>query len=91
MKKYVRLTTYAPFRCEVTRVPQPTDASATAPDVLYDLFGMVTHYGTLQSGHYVANVRVQEKWYHCNDSHVSHAEEDDVLQNKAYLLFYAKR
>ena len=66
------------------------------PNVLYDLFGTVNHFGTLQSGHYVANVKVDEQWYHCNDAHVSLAGEGtgeaDVLSSDgAYLLFYQQR
>jgi ubiquitin C-terminal hydrolase len=57
----------------------------------YDLFGTVTHFGTLQSGHYVANVKVEDNWYHCNDAHVSYISEQDVLKSEAYLLFYARR
>lgn len=50
----------------------------------------------MQSGHYVANVRVGSYWYHCNDEHVSRAggEEGErtVLQSEgAYILFYMRR
>jgi ubiquitin C-terminal hydrolase len=57
----------------------------------YDLFGTVTHFGTLQSGHYVANVKVEDHWYHCNDANVTYISEQDVLKSEAYLLFYARR
>lgn len=53
--------------------------------------GTVNHFGTLQSGHYVANVRVENNWYHCNDAHVSYISEEDVLKSDAYLLFYTRR
>ena len=62
--------------------------------ILYDLFGTVNHIGTLQSGHYVANVKVDGQWYHCNDAHVSRfgENESDVLNNEgAYLLFYIRK
>lgn len=62
------------------------------PVVLYDLFSTVNHFGTLQSGHYVTNVKVGEKWYHVNDSHVGLATEDQVQKSDgAYLLFYHRR
>jgi ubiquitin C-terminal hydrolase len=52
--------------------------------------------GTLQSGHYIANVKVEDIWYHCNDAHVSRAGVDDgekeVVNNEgAYVLFYIRR
>lgn len=73
------------------------------PDIRYDLFGTVNHLGNLQSGHYVANVKVDSPdgtsstWYHCNDQHVSYATsrggsgEQEVLDAVgAYLLFYIR-
>jgi ubiquitin C-terminal hydrolase len=42
----------------------------------------------------VANVKVNEKWFHCNDAHVAQAGigigEREVLQSNAYLLFYIR-
>jgi ubiquitin C-terminal hydrolase len=61
---------------------------------MYSLFATVNHFGNLQSGHYVANVKVNEKWFHCNDAHVAQAGigigEREVLQSNAYLLFYIR-
>lgn len=62
------------------------------PDMSYDLFATVNHYGSLQSGHYISNVKVQGRWFHCNDAHVSHNTSKDVLEEDgAYLLFYQRR
>lgn len=91
---------YLPHWCEVSRVPTEADLvvadDATTPQIAYDLFGTVNHYGNLQSGHYVANVKVNERWYHCNDAHVAYAGygngEAEVLKSEgAYLLFYQLR
>jgi ubiquitin carboxyl-terminal hydrolase 22/27/51 len=64
--------------------------------ILYDLSGTVNHLGTLQSGHYVTNVKVKNQWYHCNDAHVSRAGEGSgekavLASDGAYLLFYTRR
>jgi ubiquitin carboxyl-terminal hydrolase 22/27/51 len=86
------------FRCEVTRAQSPDDSVSESftPEILFDLFGTVNHYGNLQSGHYVTNLKVGEKWFHCNDAHVCDAGvgdgEAEVLKSDgAYLLFYIRR
>ena len=75
---------------------ESTNSTTTSPECLYDLFGTVNHVGSLESGHYVSNVKVDGTWFHCNDAHVSRAGVGDgeaaVLSNEgAYVLFYAKR
>lgn len=79
----------------------PSTANQETPaansQVFYDLYGTVNHIGSMQSGHYVTNVKVDNIWYHCNDAHVSRAGEGDgekeVLQHGAgaYVLFYMRR
>lgn len=69
-------------------------AEAPSPQILYDLFGTTNHTGTLNQGHYIANVKVDSRWYQCNDSFISYLgesiEESDVM-NSAYMLFYLRR
>jgi ubiquitin C-terminal hydrolase len=87
---------YLPHWCEIPRAaltsavdtPTTTNDGAT-PRILYNLHSTVNHYGTLQSGHYYANVKVDGTWYHCNDAHVSYAPEAEVVAQPAYMLFYA--
>jgi len=68
-----------------------TDQAATSPAILYNLQSTVNHYGSIQSGHYYANINVSGTWYHCNDAHVSYAREEDVIaQASAYILFYTR-
>ena len=61
--------------------------------VLYALYGMVVHSGTLDHGHYVAYIRDgkysdKSKWFCANDSRVSSVSIETVLNNQAYILFY---
>ena len=83
--------------CEVTRIGSPEltekgSVPTSKPKILYDLFGTVNHEGNMQSGHYVANVQVDNVWYHCNDQHISYAQEESVLKAEgAYMLFYIRR
>jgi ubiquitin carboxyl-terminal hydrolase 22/27/51 len=99
--KGLNMGPFLPHWCEVSRVPSSaTDeksSEATNAEVLYDLFGTVNHFGNLQSGHYVTNVKVDNKWYHINDAHVSYAslnngdgEAEVVVSEGAYLLFYIR-
>jgi len=85
---------FLPHWCEVTRVPEAESASVDAPQVLYNLFGTVNHFGTINSGHYVANVKVDGKWFHCNDALVVDAGvgdgEAEVLRSNAYMLYYIR-
>jgi ubiquitin C-terminal hydrolase len=80
--------------CEVTRLRDSNCevASSTEPNIIYDLFGTVNHKGSMQSGHYVANVKVQSQWYSCNDQMVCYATQESVLKaDGAYVLFYMRR
>lgn len=82
--------------CEVTGFRSNEDEGPTEPCVEFDLFGTVNHIGSMQSGHYVTNVKVEDNWYHFNDAHVSLAGGDGgdetVVQNTgAYILFYVRR
>ncbi|WVQ75376.1 hypothetical protein IAR50_004996 [Cryptococcus sp. DSM 104548] len=58
---------------------------------LYDLFAVVTHEGKLDNGHYWADVRDGDEWWHCDDDKVTPTTLSAVLQQKAYMLFYVKR
>ncbi len=80
----------------VAKQPENSDGGANCPKVLYDLFGIVSHKGTLNQGHYMCRVKCGEHWYNCNDSFVSKAGEGTgekaVLQSDgAYMLFYLQR
>ena len=57
---------------------------------IYDLYGVVEHFGGLQYGHYIAKCKNFEHWYKYNDSHVSEISEKDIVTPNAYLLFYKK-
>lgn len=68
------------------------DAHVMNPSVLYDLCGVINHTGSLFQGHYVANVKVDQDWYSCNDNEVHCISEETALKgDEAYMLFYTKR
>ncbi|KAL7627005.1 hypothetical protein AAE478_003781 [Parahypoxylon ruwenzoriense] len=60
---------------------------------IYDLIGVDCHWGGLGGGHYTAHARnfVDGQWYTYNDSSVSRASPDRIVDSSAYLLFYRRR
>ncbi|MCL7041977.1 hypothetical protein MKW94_009138 [Papaver nudicaule] len=58
----------------------------------YNLFGTIVHSGYSQgSGHYCAYIKnAMDRWYCCNDSHVSPSAVEDVLSEKVYILFFSR-
>jgi ubiquitin C-terminal hydrolase len=67
-----------------------------SPKVLFDLFATVNHRGTLNQGHYTANVKCGDRWYLCNDALITtfgdgNGEKEVLSSEDAYMLFYQKR
>jgi ubiquitin carboxyl-terminal hydrolase 4/11/15 len=60
---------------------------------IYDLVGVVNHFGGLGGGHYTAYCRnkIDLGWYNFNDAHTSPMDPAQVLSPSAYLLFYRRR
>ena len=58
-------------------------------DKKYDLYGIINHYGSINSGHYTAIIKNSKKeWIMCDDSSVYKIEEKRVMHSNAYILFY---
>ena len=54
------------------------------------LLGLIEHHGVfINSGHYVSYIRQNNKWYHCDDKHITETNLL-TLSNNVYLVFYAK-
>lgn len=60
---------------------------------MYDLYGIVNHYGTMSFGHYIGFVKNEHtgEWLKYNDSRVTPITEDQVQTNAAYILFYKRK
>ena len=60
---------------------------------LYDLYGVVNHYGTETMGHCTAVVYSEEaqSWVHFDDEQVTLISEEEAAEMPVYLLFYRKR
>jgi hypothetical protein len=62
--------------------------------MLYDLYAVSNHYGSLAFGHYTAYAKNCEtgKWYDFNDSSVSELDgSHEVVSPAAYVLFYIRK
>ena len=75
--------------CHVTRQNQYNPAGGGAT-INYTLLGLIEHHGVfIDSGHYVSYIRQSNKWYHCDDKHITETNLL-TLSNNVYLMFYAK-
>jgi len=61
--------------------------------LIYDLIGVINHYGSMNFGHYTAYAKnsLTSQWYEYNDSSVSKIDPDSVCSSAAYVLFYKQR
>jgi len=60
-------------------------------DKIYDLYGVVHHYGEINSGHYFSTIKINNKWVMCDDKNVYETTEDKVMNQNAYILFYISK
>ena len=52
--------------------------------------GLKEHHGVfINSGLYVSYIRQNNKWYHCDEKHITETNLL-TLSNNVYLVFYAK-
>jgi len=60
---------------------------------IYDLIGVVRHYGQLNRGHYrsVALNSAKQKWLSFDDENVEEISEAGIVDSSAYVLFYQRR
>lgn len=61
--------------------------------IIYELFGVVNHMGSINFGHYTAFCKnfLDNDWYCFDDSTVSHINKDNVVSKAAYILFYSRK
>jgi len=59
----------------------------------YELKGFIVQSGGYGGGHYVSYISISEKWFRCNDSHISpvHHESIENIASSAYMVIYIRR
>ncbi len=60
-------------------------------DMNYELFSISIHIGTLEMGHYIAYSKRKGQWFRFNDEDVQKVNDEEALNQEAYLLFYRKK
>ena len=59
---------------------------------VFDLYGIVNHMGSLNSGHYTAYVKSDGKWIYFDDSRYTEVkDEKDIISRNAYILVYINK
>lgn len=63
------------------------------PAAVYDLMGVVNHYGGLGGGHYTAFAQnfYDDTFHNFNDANVNAMDAEALVSSSAYLLFYRRR
>lgn len=56
---------------------------------VYKLMAVVSHVGSLDSGHYTCYLRYRDQWFFLDDANVTLTTEAAVLECQAYMLFYS--
>lgn len=62
----------------------------SSKDARYDLFCVIVHKGTLDTGHYICYLRTSHEWFRCDDRHIIKVDPTEVMNCSAYLLFYMR-
>ncbi|TMS15965.1 Rho-related GTP-binding protein RhoA-C [Larimichthys crocea] len=66
------------------------DDSRIVGPVLYDLYAICNHAGTVNMGHYTACCSDENGWCFYNDSSVTSVSENQLQTSQAYVLFYQR-
>ena len=56
----------------------------------YNLKSVILHCGTIKKCKYKAIVKNNEEWYEIDDNNIKKIDEDDVINQNAYILVYEK-
>ncbi|CAI9095354.1 OLC1v1031284C1 [Oldenlandia corymbosa var. corymbosa] len=89
-----KIDNHVAFPLELDLQPYAADnQSDKQVEMTYDLYAVVVHTGfSSTSGHYFCFVRASpDEWYRFDDSKVYVAEQEQVLEQEAYILFYVKQ
>jgi ubiquitin C-terminal hydrolase len=58
--------------------------------IKYRLTALISHSGTIDGGHFTADVMTKGKRYHCDDMAIQQVHVQRVLTHQPYMLFYRR-
>ncbi|XP_031248788.1 ubiquitin carboxyl-terminal hydrolase 20-like [Pistacia vera] len=89
----VKIDKHVEFPLELDLQPYTNGGQNGDVELKYHLYAIVEHTGCLPTyGHYFSYIRSSpDTWHKLNDSRVTRVNEDVVLSQDAYILFYAKQ
>jgi ubiquitin carboxyl-terminal hydrolase 22/27/51 len=64
--------------------------SDSIPFYQYELYSVVCHQGTMETGHYKSFCKIKKEWYMFDDHHVKSVDEEQVLKQVPYMCFYIR-
>lgn len=74
----------------VSAAEEELDLTAFGPALgKYQLTAVICHIGSMDFGHYIANVKAEDGWWQLNDSHIRPISAE-VVYDHAILLYYRK-
>nr|GEX26924.1 ubiquitin carboxyl-terminal hydrolase 20-like [Tanacetum cinerariifolium] len=87
-----KIDKHVDFPLELDLQPYTCGGQTDNVDLKYELYAVVVHTAfTSTCGHYYCYIRsAPDTWHKFDDSKVTSVSEDSVLQEEAYILFYAK-
>jgi ubiquitin carboxyl-terminal hydrolase 22/27/51 len=59
-------------------------------EIAYQMIGFVSHWGTMEGGHYTSIAKVGDSFVEFNDTHTFTVDPQKVFDVQAYLLFYIR-
>ncbi|CAI5758980.1 unnamed protein product [Candida verbasci] len=65
--------------------------ATTSDPCLYELFSVVVHQGSVNTGHYICYVKSDNRWFKFDDAVISLSSEDEVMNANVYLMFFIKK
>lgn len=88
-----KIEKFVEFPLELDLQPYTNNSQNSDVELKYELYAIVVHNGfSATSGHYYCFIRsAPDAWYKFDDSKVVRVQEDCVLLQDAYILFYAKQ
>jgi ubiquitin carboxyl-terminal hydrolase 22/27/51 len=59
-------------------------------EITYRMIGFVSHWGTIEGGHYTSIARVRESFVEFDDTHTFRVDPRKILDIQAYVIFYER-